>query len=259
MNSHRIIPIRAFQDNYIWLIQQTKNAAVWVVDPGDAAPVIDRLQHADLTLAGILLTHHHRDHSGGIAELLSTAKNVPVVASWQSAITQITHPVRQDDEVSCEMTLFQVLEIPGHTLDHIAFYTPGILFCGDTLFSAGCGKVFEGTYAEMYASLQKLKCLPDQTHIFCGHEYTLSNLSFAAVVEPQNTVIQAKLAWAKSLAENKQPTLPSTLFAERQMNPFLRCHEKNVWQAVEQQWGRSLLNEQEVFQCLREWKNVFPN
>lgn len=257
MDAFTVTPLHAFQDNCIWTIQPPSSNQIWVVDPGDAAPVITALHQTNKTLSGILLTHHHADHSGGIAELLQIAKNIPVIASHQSKIRYVTQHVKQNDVIDCNGLSFTILEIPGHTLDHIAFYAPGMVFCGDTLFSAGCGKVFEGTYAQMYASLLKLKILPDATKIFCGHEYTFNNLRFAATVEPNNPFIQQKLLWAQTLSEKHQSTLPSLLMDEKNMNPFLRCHENIVQQAVEQYSGKARMDEIAVFQCLREWKNQF--
>ena len=170
-----ITPVRAFKDNYIWMLHDTKRA--WVVDPGDAVPVIEVLQKQNLKLSGILLTHHHSDHSGGIPDLLNYAGNIPVYASRQTKISSVTHPVKENDEIKTKFGSFKALEIPGHTLDHIAFVGQGLLFCGDTLFSAGCGRVFEGTYVQMFAALSKLNALDADIKIYCGHEYTLANLN----------------------------------------------------------------------------------
>jgi hydroxyacylglutathione hydrolase len=240
----KIIPLRAFKDNYIWVFTENQNA--WVVDPGDAAPVLDYLEKSNLNLAGILLTHHHSDHSGGIPVLLKNTKNISVYSGDR---------LKDNDEIICGTYRFKILSIPGHTLDHIAFFDGENLFCGDTLFSAGCGRVFEGTNEQMFQSLQKLQDLPDETKIFCGHEYTLANLQFAKKVEPNNLFIIEKIQQVQKQLSDHRPTLPSLLKDEKQMNPFLRCAEPTVIEAAEKQTGRKLTNSVEVFAAVREWKN----
>src|SRR5579883_1715764 len=170
-NSNHIVPIRAFTDNYIWTILDDANKNCVVVDPGDAIPVLKYLKEKDLSLAGILLTHHHADHCGGVKKLLSQFPNIPVYGSHLSKIDSISNHVKEGNQISILNTHFNVLEIPGHTLDHIAFYNENILFCGDTVFSAGCGKIFEGTAPQMYESLQKIMQLAKKIQIYCGHEY----------------------------------------------------------------------------------------
>ena len=249
-----ITPIPALRDNYIWMLQDHASRHVWVVDPGDAAPVIHTLQQHHLILAGILLTHHHMDHSGGIAALVSEMNHIPVIGSHRSKIPFITQPVRDQDEINCLGQTMQVMEIPGHTLDHTAFYINGkILFSGDTLFSAGCGRIFEGTPEMMYQSLCKLLKLNDTTRLYCGHEYTLANLSFAEIVEPHNTAIQQK-KHAAAKADNSC-TLPSTLHDEKTFNPFLRCDIPEVIAATEKRIGHKMKTATEVFTALREWKS----
>jgi len=247
----------AFKDNYIWLFTDKAKKAAWIVDPGDAQPVINYLTQNNLQLAGILITHHHWDHSDGIKELIERWKNIPVIGFEKSAISSITKRVKEGDEILCGSLKLRVLHIPGHTLDHIAFYNDEVLFCGDTLFSAGCGRVFEGTYEEMYRSLMKLARLPHSIKIYCGHEYTLQNLYFAAQVEPENEFIRAQIEKVKIVLKNGQPTLPSTLTDEKNMNPFLRCEVSEVRQAAEKHVGHVLSSEEEVFRALREWKNNF--
>lgn len=249
------LPIRAFKDNYIWMLPLGQNT-VCVVDPGDAQPVINTLSQHNYSLSAILLTHHHADHSGGISELLNHFGNIPVYASHHSKIKQISHFVKDKDSFQLGQFSFFVLEIPGHTLDHIAFYCEKNLFCGDTLFSAGCGRVFEGTAAQMYSSLQKLASLPDETYIFCGHEYTLANLLFAQHVEPNNEKISEKILRVKEQLQTSGCSLPSTLREERKINPFLRCEEVDVVATVEQRVEKKLTTI-EVFHHLREWKNNF--
>lgn len=255
--SSEIIPIPAFNDNYIWLFRDSNTKLAWVVDPGDAVPVLNALEQYQLTLAGILLTHHHRDHSGGIGELTKHFKDITVIGSEHSAITSITHRVNESDTVSCSPYQFSVLEIPGHTLDHIAFYNNEVLFCGDTLFSFGCGKIFEGTPAQMYHSLNKLKQLPDQIKMYCGHEYTLANLRFAHAVEPNNSLLLSATNDIKSILKTNISSLPSTMQIQKQLNPFLRCDQIEVIQSVEQYASKKLNNPIEVFAVLREWKNEF--
>jgi hydroxyacylglutathione hydrolase len=235
----QVLPISAFSDNYIWLL--TQGTLAWVVDPGDAEPVKKILAEENLQLAGILVTHHHNDHVGGIAELLQHYP-VDVYGPIHSpAAALITHPLHDGEVISIGSWLFEVMAIPGHTLDHIAFYCSRekLLFCGDTLFSAGCGRVFEGSYEQMYMSLLKLAVLPDDTRVCCAHEYTLSNLRFAHAVEPGNIDIQVFTAQCEQWRAQKKPTLPSTIGREKTVNPFLRC--QNV----------------EEFSARREWKNNF--
>lgn len=234
-----LLPIPAFDDNYIWLFSDGQVA--WVVDPGDAAPVIAALQERQLTLAGILLTHHHGDHTGGIAALRERFA-VPVYGPAKSPARElVSHPLRDGDCLQLGHRQFSVIAVPGHTLDHIAFHsaTDKLLFCGDTLFSAGCGRVFEGTYEQMYASLQALSALPDDTRICCAHEYTLSNLRFAVAVEPDNQAMRDYQTSCESLRSTGQPTLPSLLGLEKQVNPFLRCSDVAE------------------FSARREWKNRY--
>lgn len=248
--SYEVHAIPALKDNYIWVLIQ-KNRAI-VVDPGDAAPVIDFFEREKLDLAAILLTHHHADHTGGV-EKLKTYYSCPVYASNAYA----THPIQKNVSLSIEDYACKVLAIPGHTLDHIAYYDEKNLFCGDTLFAAGCGRVFEGTNAQMYASLQTLLALPPTTKVYCGHEYTLKNLLFAQTVEPNNAMIKHKLEKIRLLREKNSITLPSTIEEENHTNPFLRCTQPSVILSAEKYAKRKLLTEVEVFASLRDWKNNF--
>ncbi len=251
-----IQPISAFKDNYIWLLSNRIEKAV-IVDPGDAEPVKKAFKNSGKTLSAVFITHHHHDHTGGLEDLLLWSPNLAIYGSYQSKNPFITHPVREGDSIPILDSNFHVLEIPGHTLDHTAFYNDEILFSGDMLFSAGCGKVFEGTYEQMFSSLEKLAALPESTQLFCGHEYTLNNLLFAKTVEPDNPFIQEKFEKIKLLREKNLATLPSTLREEKLMNPFLRCREASVIQSAEAEYGKKFNSPVEVFAALREWKNQY--
>jgi len=251
-----IVPLPAFQDNYIWTLRDGKNAAV--VDPGEAGPVKEYLAREGLTLVAILATHHHPDHVGGIAELVAMTK-VPVFGPKGEPIPELTHPVGQDDKVKIPAlkAKFSVLDIPGHTRAHVAYYGLESLFCGDTLFACGCGRVFEGTPAQMLASLSKLAALPDETKVYCGHEYTLANIKFARAVDPGNAALAAREERAKALRAAGRPTLPSTLGEERATNPFLRCAEPVVIDSANKYLGSRIGDPVSVFAAIREWKNRF--
>jgi len=249
-----IIPVKAFQDNYVWTLRNASHAAV--VDPGEAAPVAEYLAREKLALAAILATHHHPDHVGGIAEL-RRSHDVPVYGPKREPIATLTHPVAEGDRVSIPQlgVEFSVLDIPGHTRAHIAYYGAGALFCGDTLFSCGCGRLFEGTAEQMYASLQKLLALPDDTRVYCGHEYTLANIGFARQVEPRNDALAARERDNRRLREAGRPTLPSRLGEERATNPFLRCGEPAVVESASKYLGARVADPVRVFAAIREWKN----
>ena len=251
-----IVPLPAFQDNYIWTLRDGAHAAV--VDPGEAGPVKDYLAREKLSLVAILATHHHPDHVGGIAELVAM-KKVPVFGPKGEPIPALTHPLGQDDKVTIpELAAeFSVLDIPGHTRAHVAYYGLGSLFCGDTLFACGCGRVFEGTPAQMLASLSKLAALPDETKVYCGHEYTLANIKFARAVDPGNAALAAREERAKALRAAGRPTLPSTLGEERATNPFLRCGEPVVVESANKYLGSRIGDPVSVFAAIRDWKNRF--
>ena len=251
-----IVPLPAFKDNYIWTLRDAKSAAV--VDPGEAHPVKSYLAREGLTLVAILATHHHPDHVGGIAELVAMTK-VPVFGPKGEPIPELTHPVGQGDKVDIATLKaeFSVLDIPGHTRAHVAYYGLESLFCGDTLFACGCGRVFEGTAEQMLDSLSKLAALPDATKVYCGHEYTLANIKFARAVDPGNRVLAAREEKAASLRAAGRPTLPSTLGEERATNPFLRCAEPAVVESANKYLGSRIADPVSVFAAIREWKNRF--
>lgn len=252
--SFEIIPVRAFQDNYIWTIRNRECAAV--IDPGDARPVLDYLAHERLQLVAILNTHHHADHVGGNGGLLRR-RDVPVYGPHDGRIAEVTHRLRAGDRVRLPQFAleFEVLEIPGHTRTHIAFYAPRVLFCGDTLFACGCGRLFEGTPREMVTSLAKLAALPEDTRVYCGHEYTLSNIRFAKAVDGGNPALLALEHEAQELRSRDLPTVPSTIAREKATNPFLRCLEPVVVAAASGYAGKNLEDPVDVFAALREWKN----
>jgi hydroxyacylglutathione hydrolase len=250
----QIIPLPAFRDNYIWLLRH--GATATVVDPGDAAPVLRYLADEGLTLAAILITHHHSDHVGGVDALLA-AHPVPVYGPAREDIASITRRVGGGDRVSVAGVEFQVIDVPGHTAGHVAYYAAPNLFCGDTLFAAGCGRIFDGTPAQLHASLERLAELPGDTQVYCTHEYTLSNLAFAAAVEPNNSAIAERMALCQTLRADERPTVPFRLDGERRSNPFLRTREEEVIRQAEAQAGHALNGPEAVFAALREWKNRF--
>lgn len=246
--------IPAFKDNYIWLLTRGKRA--FVVDPGEAAPVEARLEADGLTLEGILITHHHADHQGGVAELKARWQAV-VYAPGNESITGCTHPLSGGENLDILGAAVRVLAVPGHTLGHIAYYTPGMLFCGDTLFGAGCGRLFEGTPEQMSASLDSIAALPDETLIYCAHEYTEMNLRFALAVEPDNPALQVRVARVAALRASGLPSVPSTLDEEKATNPFLRCTQPAVRSAAQKRNATVGPQKAAIFKTIREWRNSF--
>jgi len=258
----KLIALPAFSDNYLWLWQQDQRAVV--VDPGDAAPVLQALADHGLTLAAILVTHHHADHVGGVREL-HLATGAQVFGPAREEVPAPFTPVMHGDHLELLGQTVAVLDVPGHTAGHVAYFLPNaphspVLFCGDTLFSGGCGRIFEGTPAQMLASLDSLAALPPTTRVCCAHEYTLSNLRFALAVEPGNTDLQTYMAQCQQLRAQGTPTLPAQLGTELQINPFLRARHPRVRHAVAQHAELSALEQTDdvaVFAALREWKNDF--
>ena len=255
-----IIPIPAFADNYIWLLRQGAVAAI--VDPGDAAPVIAYLTRERIAPCAILATHHHGDHVGGIPALLERWP-VPVFGPAREKIPGRTQALSGGDrfDVPGIATTFAVIDVPGHTAGHIALFGEfgggPVLFCGDTLFTGGCGRLFEGTPAQMWSSLSALAALPAETRVYCGHEYTLANLRFALAVEPDNADLHARDARAQAARGRGEPTVPSTMGEERATNPFLRAHVAGVKAAAAAHAGHATEDDVASFAALREWKNRF--
>jgi hydroxyacylglutathione hydrolase len=250
----QIDAIPAFEDNYIWALRANGHAAV--VDPGEAAPVLRFLEKTGDRLCAILVTHKHGDHVGGIAELVARHP-VPVYGPTREAAEVVTHPLAADAHVVLDelgVTL-EVMEVPGHTLGHVAFYSAGVLFCGDTLFGAGCGRVFEGTLAQMYASLARLAALPPDTRVYCAHEYTQSCLRFARTVEPANAAIDARSDKVAHQRAAGQPSVPSTLAEELATNPFLRWRAPAVVAAATARLGRPPVDDAETFGAIRVWRD----
>lgn len=247
--------IPAFDDNYIWCLRDAEGRAL-IVDPGQAAPALNVLSDGPAPHA-ILITHHHGDHVGGVAELQARWPDVPVYAPQDTRLSGAFHQVFDGQMLDIGPWRFKALAVPGHTRSHIAYAGEGLLFCGDTLFSLGCGRMFEGTAAQMYASLQRLAALPDSTRVCCAHEYTLSNAAFALAVEPNNPALHARLREAKAQRASGLPTLPALLADERACNPFLRCEVQPVREAAQRHSGQSLDCASAVFAALRAWKDGF--
>lgn len=264
----KVSPIHAFSDNYIWAFGQDRSREVCIVDPGEAGPVLAALHAEDLHLSSILVTHHHADHIGGIKALLAEFPDTPVYGPKSSKIDLVTSPLGDGDNLNVAGVEFSVISVPGHTLDHIAYHScgysneensaSGLLFCGDTLFAGGCGRIFEGNPGMMHASLDKLASLPASTMVYCAHEYTQGNLRFALHADPGNRDTIERLQQVNEARNAGFSTVPSMLSMELRTNPFLRCHTKAVREAVIEKMAIPVESSDiEVFAALRQWKDSF--
>ncbi len=251
-------PIPAFTDNYIWLLRSNKSNLVTLIDPGDAHSVLKKCSSEELHVTDILITHHHNDHVGGISRIKTEFPDVIVYGPAHENIPQLDVKLMEGDKVELKSlgSSYKVIEVPGHTAGHIAYLGEGNLFCGDTLFACGCGRVFDGTMQQLCHSLERISQLPDETLIYCAHEYTLDNIGFAKWVEPENAALLARETADLEKISNNQPTVPSTLGQEKQTNPFLRFKLPQIKQIAEQQAGKSLQTDCEVFTALRTWKDA---
>ncbi|MCP4128690.1 MAG: hydroxyacylglutathione hydrolase [Gammaproteobacteria bacterium] len=250
-------PIPAFDDNYIWLLQSPGSSMVYVVDPGDEAPVLELLRQEGLELEGILITHKHGDHTGGVADLLGVWPQAQVYGPSNEPVATVTQQVSGGDRIQLPglQAEFKVMDVPGHTEGHVAYFGEGVLFCGDTLFAAGCGRVFSGTHEQLHHSLQSIAALPPETMLYCAHEYTMANLGFAKWVEPESEPLLARYRQASELRRRGESTVPSLLQLELDTNPFLRSAEPVVIEAAERYAGRKLTSAAEVFTAIRNWKD----
>ncbi|WP_415887935.1 hydroxyacylglutathione hydrolase [Neptuniibacter sp. QD37_6] len=254
-----VTPIPAFSDNYIWLLKLPNSRKVAVVDPGDAAPVIRYLNDNNFELDVILITHHHYDHTDGVKELTDRYQ-VPVYGPHNSPFSGITHFLKEGEKLDIWGQQLIIKEIPGHTLDHISYFINGEqpqLFCGDTLFLAGCGRLFEGTPKQMLAAMTHFQSLPDNTEVYCTHEYSLANLAFAEAVEPENTDVKDAINLCSKLRNSDRPTLPTTIAQEKRINPFMRSDQVSVITAAQKFTHQTQLDQEAVFAAIREWKNQF--
>ena len=249
-------PIKAYQDNYIWLVSTNEGSIV--VDPGESKKILNLIDNNEIDLKGVLITHHHFDHTNGLSDLLNE-RGLEVYGP-KNNVNGINNIVKNNDKFKVIGIDFEVIEIPGHTLDHIAFYSfndgEPILFCGDTLFSGGCGRVFEGTFDQMFIALKKISKYPKETKIFCGHEYTLSNLKFALAVDENNEDLIEEYDNIKNIVDSGNPSLPTILEKELKINPFLRCDNHHIKNKIVSKFNTSD-NELEVFCALRQWKDDF--
>jgi hydroxyacylglutathione hydrolase len=253
MSYDSITPISILSDNYAWIVQTAGSRAV-VIDPGEAGPVTAWLAERNLELEAILLTHHHGDHTGGVRQLASSS-HIRVFGPATESISGVNQPVKDDDVVKVDELRLKVWEVPGHTRGHVAYVGDGLVFTGDTLFAGGCGRIFEGTPEQMLTSLTRLAILPADTRVYCAHEYTMSNLAFATVVEPDSTQLAKRRQAIRKLLDQGLPSVPSTVVEELATNPFLRSHEPAVVAAVSRHCGGQLSPGVEVFAETRRWKD----
>lgn len=254
----QVTPIPAFNDNYIWLLQHTATGRNYVVDPGCGSTVANYLHQHQLTLAGILITHHHQDHTGGIKTLQARSEApIPVYGPKKENIAGLTHTISDDDkQISLDNNLdVDIIHLPGHTLGHIAYKISQHVFCGDTLFNAGCGRLFEGTAKQMHASLSKLAALDDDTLFYPAHEYTLSNLAFATQVDPDNVALSDYLQTCQLQRQKNQPTLPTKLTTQLSINPFLRVDKETIQSALSTHFQTHIADPVHAFALLRQWKD----
>jgi hydroxyacylglutathione hydrolase len=260
--------VPAFQDNYLWVIVQNNTA--WVVDPGDANPIIQLFEENNINLKGILITHHHNDHIGGVKQLIDwsnqhSSDKVSVVGPDHPNIVGLANVVKDGDKVELYQGIdVNVIAVPGHTLTHLAYFLPTSsdvitprIYCGDTLFSSGCGRLFEGTAAQMYQSLKKIAALPDETLVCCAHEYTLSNIRFAQSIEKTNTHLNDWAEKANHLRINGKPTVPTTIGFEKKVNPFMRCDEIEIRNVAKQNFGLDIDSGEETLAIIRKMKDDF--
>ncbi|ODS22408.1 hydroxyacylglutathione hydrolase [Candidatus Endobugula sertula] len=261
-----VTPIPAFSNNYLWLITHSTSSCSYIVDPGDGQAVYETLKKRNLQLSGILITHRHYDHINGIDDLLKyyqQENSIIVYGPDSPYIPQITHKLYQGDQITLfDHYLFTIFETPGHTSEHICYFSKDtlkmpVLFCGDTLFSAGCGRVMDKDPEALYRSLSVLAELPDNTQVYCAHEYTLNNLHFAQAVEPKNTHIRQRIQEVQQLRQQGIPSLPSCIAIEKQTNPFMRTTQQSIYQSVADYWGTQYANACELFVDLRRWKDEF--
>jgi hydroxyacylglutathione hydrolase len=256
------IPI--FEDNYIWLLRHPKRPQTAIVDPGDAGPVLATIEQQGLEPVAILITHRHWDHVDGIAELL-THYPMPVYGPTRETIPHCSHALSDGEivELPALDAYLEVLDVPGHTAGHIAYYQPpaedsgtGLLFCGDSLFTGGCGRLFDGTLEQMHASLQRIRTLPDNTQVYCTHEYTEANLEFARIAEPENLLLQERQQTVQAQRRRGEPTVPALLGLEKATNPFLRSDQPALIRSAEDFAGHPLHSSAEVFTTVRRWKDT---
>jgi len=259
----KVSAIKAFNDNYIWAITTDNSNKLALVDPGDAQVCIDYIEQHKLALTSILITHHHADHTGGVKSLIDycqkIGQQVTVYGPKHEKISHLDILLSQGNIVELtDLNLsLSIIDLPGHTLGHIAYYGSDILFCGDTLFSGGCGRIFEGSPLQMHQSLNKLKALPEKTLVYCTHEYTLANLEFALTVDPLNSELVNYYNQVKHIRESSGISLPSSILREKQINPFLRSADLNIKQSAIEYSGKTLNDEMEVFTVIRQWKDNF--